>query len=81
MKKYKIKVDEKMIAALKPFWRELQSAESKFFDDVQKIEKHMARTVKIEDIEFFMNDGYYCGIGNGARTMRLIHDRELENNA
>ena len=79
MKRYKIKVDKKLINKLKSFWRALQSLENKFFDDVQKIEKCMMNATKIDDIEFFMSDdGYYCGIGNGKRTMRLIDESELE---
>lgn len=78
MKKYKIEIDDALISKLKPFWKELQALESEFFDDVQKIEKRMARAVKIKDIEFFMCDNYYCGVGNGERTVRLIHDSELE---
>ena len=81
MKKYPIKTNKKLFLSLKPFWHELKSLEDRFFDDVQKIEKRMAKASKIEDIEFFMSDGYYCGIGNGSRTMRLIHDNELEKDA
>lgn len=78
MKKYQIETNKNLINKLKPFWRELQSLENKFYNEMQKIEKRMAITVKINDIEFFMSDGYYCGIGNNTRTMRLIHDNELE---
>jgi hypothetical protein len=77
MKKYKIKVDKKLINSLKPFWRELQRLEDEFYSQVQSIEAKIAKETNIDGIEFFMSDGYYCGVGNAERTMRLIHDEEL----
>ncbi len=78
-KRYKIKADTKLITKLKPFWRELQKLEDEHYGRVQKLEKLMELTTKIEGIEFFMSDdGYYCGIGNADRTMKLIQDFELD---
>lgn len=77
-KKYPIKADKKLIAKLKPFWLQLQKLENEHYSRVQKLEKLMQLTTKIEGIEFFMTDGYYCGIGNADRTMKLIQDFELD---
>jgi len=78
MKKYPIKVNSALIAKLKPFWKKLQQLEDVFDQQVVNLEKEMEQTTKIEGIEFFMSDGGFCGIGNTDRTMRLIHDEELE---
>ena len=76
-KRYPIKADKKLITKLKPFWRQLQELENEHYSRVQKLEKLMQLATKIDGIEFFMSDGYYCGIGNVNRTMKLIFGEEL----
>lgn len=38
----------------------------------------MQHELKIDDLEFFKSDNGYCGIGNSSRTIKLLHDTELE---
>ena len=76
MKKHTVKVDKVLINKLKPFWKELQELESDFLFKVRELERRMSEKISIQDIEFIMSDGYYCGIGN-IGSMRLIHDTEL----
>jgi len=77
-KQYPIKVDKKLIVKLQPFWKKLQQLEDAYDQQVLNLEKEMEQSTKIEGIEFFMSDGYFCGIGNADKTMRLIHDEELD---
>lgn len=77
-KQYKIKVDKKLIKKLKPYWEKYHNIHDEFLGQLHDLEKEMSREVGIKDLEFFMCDGYYCGIGTFNREMRLIHDSELE---
>jgi len=78
MKKYRIKKSKKLIAQLKPYFKELQELERDFHGNVYNLEKKMAKETGIKDIEFFALDNSYVGIGNTSREMQLIHNRELE---
>ena len=57
---------------LAPYWEELSEIEAEFSDKVMKLEEKMSKEFGME-LEFFMCDGEYCGVGNPDRTMRLIH--------
>jgi len=76
-KQYKIKVTKKLINELKPYWKKLEKIEDDYFHEIYKLEKNMKKKLKIS-LEFFRCDGYYAGIGNEERTMKLIHAKELE---
>ena len=67
MKKLKISTIKK----LKPYWKKLQELEGEFNLNVHKLELKMQKDLNIDDLEFFWRDGY-CGIGNEARTIKLI---------
>lgn len=73
MKKLKVNTREK----LKPFWSKLERLEFNFFRKVEKLEKEMQKEIGIDDLEFYCNDGAYCGIGNASRTIKLIYAYEL----
>ena len=73
-----IKKTKKLINQLKPFWKEMRIKQSLFYRELFNIEKRMAKETKIKDIDFFSCDGEIVGIGNATRTMKLIHDSELE---
>jgi len=75
--KYKIKITKPLIAKLKPFWAQLDELEDEFSGKVMKLETKMQKATKIKDIEFYMVDGDYVGIGNVNRTMPLIHRHEV----
>jgi len=77
-KEYKIKVTRKLLKQLKPFWRELQKIQDSHNIKIAELEEEMAKKTGIENIEFFFCDNEITGIGNVERTMRLIHDIELE---
>ena len=63
---------KKQIEIMKKYWKALKRANNEFYDDTQKIKKKMAKETGIEDLEFFMSDNEYIGIGNTSRTMSLI---------
>lgn len=65
----------KLKRILKPYWKLLEQAEGKFWADIKEIEKQMAKATGIKDIEFFWCDNEIVGIGNGTRTLKLIHRR------
>lgn len=73
----KIKVDDKLIEKLKPFWQKVIKVTDTYEKALAKLEKEMAKEIGIEDIVFVWELDIR-GIGNDSRTMRLIHDRELE---
>lgn len=73
MKKLKISTIKK----LKPYWKKLQELEGEFNLNVHALELKMQNNLDISDLEFFWRDGY-CGIGDEARTIKLIHKCELE---
>ena len=59
-------------AKMKKYWKELSKIEEEFGDKVYALESKMC--VEFEkELEFFMCDGYHCGVGNPDRTMKLIH--------
>lgn len=61
----------------KKYFAMLSRAEDLHSANVMSIEKIMAKETGIEDIEFFMCDNWYCGIGNASRTMKLIHREDV----
>lgn len=78
MKHYTVKISKNTLKKLKIYWSNFKNIEDRFYDEVRKLEESMEKDTGIKDVEFFQNDGYYCGIGNGSRTMKLIQREELE---
>ncbi len=78
MKKYEIKKSLSLVRKLKPYLKTYQKAEEAFWKKIQAIERDMEKELGIKDIEFFHADGSLAGIGNGSRTMELIHRHEIE---
>lgn len=72
------KFTEKEIKKLKKYWKELQKLQEDFDFQVGVLESLMQRELKIDDLEFFMSDGGYCGIGNFSRTIELLQEDKLE---
>ena len=78
-KRYTIKPTHSQIEEMKRWWKVKNTAESIFLESIGLIEANMRKNTGIKDIEFFWNDhGEICGVGNESKTMRLIHDTELE---
>ena len=73
-----MKKTPELIAALRPFWQELQKTQKENRWKVAYIEARMREATGIEDLEFFEADGDFVGIGNCSRILPLIHDTELE---
>lgn len=73
-----IKIDKSLIKKLKPYWEELELLQWEYIGKVYQLEEKMSKEVGIKDLEFFMCDGEYVGIGNVDRTMKLIHQNQLE---
>jgi hypothetical protein len=78
MKKYLIKVDKKLLNKFKPYWKDFQGIEADFYKKIGNLERKMSKELKIDNLEIFVSDSEYVGIGNYERTMRLIHRFELE---
>ena len=76
--KYKTKKTQKLIKQLKPYWKELEDLEGEFQIKVFQLENKMNEELGRKDLEFFMCDGAYVGIGDIGRDMKLIHREELE---
>ena len=75
------KIDKiKLIKKLQPYWAEYLDASDRFMERIGRIEERMKRdkTIAIKDIEFFWVEGNIVGIGNTSRTLKLIHDSELQ---
>ncbi len=73
MKKLKVNTRKK----LKPYWLKLERLEYEFLKKVDLLEGKMQKDIGIKDLIFFSSDGGFCGIGNEARTIKLIHGHEL----
>jgi len=74
----RVKATEKLIKQLKPYWKELDDLEGEFQVKVYNLEGKMNKEIGRTDLEFFMCDGDYVGIGDIGRAMKLIHSQELE---
>lgn len=66
------------IKKLKVFWKKLQKMQEEFDSDVHILEDLMQKALDIDDLEFYMSDDGYCGIGNMSRTIKLVQRDELE---
>ena len=76
--KYALKPNRKQIKIMKQHWKFLSDLRDEHYQEVEKLERRLQEQTEIEDLEFFMVDGSYVGIGNLSRTMGLIHSHELE---
>jgi len=77
-KTYKINPTKKQLAIMK-FYRDMFQVEYNiFWGRIGELEKEMSKKTGIKDLEFFQCDGDWCGIGNGERTMKLIHGENLK---
>lgn len=70
--KYKAKDYRKKV---KKYWKPVEMFEDLFFNNIQRLERDMAKETGIKDIEFFFCDGSIVGIGNVSKTLELIHRR------
>ena len=77
MKHYKINPTKKQLKIIKNYWERFRCVENYFYRSVAELEREMSKATKIKDLEFFWCDNECVGIGNGERTMRLIHREEL----
>jgi len=72
-RKKPIKPTVKQLIIIKQYWQKLKEAESEFIEKVMGIETDMETATGIKDIEFFMADNEYVGVGNADRTIDLIY--------
>lgn len=77
MAKYK-KLTQKQIDIMKIYWWFLQRELNIFYKKANELEEKMAHDTKIKDIEFFMGEYGYVGIGNVSKTIKLYQKEELE---
>jgi len=78
MKKYQIQITKELINKLKPFWKKYETISNKYWDGITKLEMKMSKEMGIEEMEFFFVDNECAGIGNVARTMKLIQREKLQ---
>ena len=71
-------IDSKTKEILKKYIAALSKLEDRFYTEVYNLEQAMEKETKIKEIEFFMMDGEYVGIGTADRAMALIPREELE---
>ena len=76
---YKIEVTEEMLKQLKPHLKDIAKIESEYYKKLNRLEKKIAKELKIEDLEIIYIDGTFSGFGNYGRTMRLINVEEILN--
>ena len=63
---------------MKECWEEFKFQENQWYEAIGGLEKTLERETGIKGIEFFRNDfGEFAGIGNIARTMKLIIGDDL----
>ena len=72
-----IKPNKKQLKLMKGAWEWLRLEQDEFYSKVQKIEERLSIVTGIPDLEFFMCDNEYVGIGNVGRTMKLIQWENL----
>jgi hypothetical protein len=77
-KTYTLKPTKKQLKSMKIWWAMFQKEQNKFYKEVQSLEVGMSDAIGIEGLEFVCCDGDYVGIGNYDRTMKLIHQEQLE---
>lgn len=77
-KNYTLKPTKKQLESIKEYWKFLKEAEFQFYKSVNFIEEDMRKVTGIKDLEFFMCDNEYVGIGNESRTMELLQKEDLE---
>jgi len=68
---YKIKKTKNLIKQLKPFWKKLKQLNTLHSTLIYELEKKMEKTTGIKEIEFFMCDNEYVGIGNSKRLRAI----------
>lgn len=68
-----------LIKTLKPFWKRMRSDEGVYYSLLKATETQMSKKAGIE-LEFFWCDNEIVGIGSADRTLKLIHDEELNDN-
>jgi hypothetical protein len=73
-----IKPTKAQLKIMKEQWKELQEISDYYYEGIDRIQEHMQSLTGL-DVEFFRNSfGEFCGIGNYDRSMKLIHDYQLE---
>ena len=75
---YTVKPTKKQLVIIKGYWKTLKKHEGDFHKRVYALEKTMSKEVGINNLEFFMCDNEYVGVGNTERTMKLLQREELE---
>lgn len=77
-KKYPFQPTEEQLKIMKYYWRMFRKEEILFNMRIRELEEKMSLLTGINDLEFFISDGEYVGIGNIERTMKLHQREELE---
>jgi len=79
--KYTLKPNRTQMKAIREAWASAMSHTDVYWHKIRQVEKELSAKTGIKDIEFindtWMGDGL-IGIGNVARTMRLLQRDKLE---
>jgi len=67
-----------LLENLAPIWEKYMKVEKEFDKQVEALTDEMRKSMGINDLIFFCQDGLPCGIGNLSRTLDLIHSTDLE---
>ena len=78
MKKYPVMPTKKQMEIFRKYWILFKEIERDYYSQIRDLEIQLEEESKITEIQFFRSDDGYCGIGNAARTMPLIHEHDLE---
>ena len=74
----KKKLTKNQFKVAQKYWKKLQQLLNKFYHEINILEENMQKEIEINNIEFFMCDNEYVGIGNMDRTLKLYQRKELE---
>ena len=78
MKTYKIKPTKKQMKILRLYWAMFKAEQDILWGRMGDLERAMSKATKIKDLEFFMVDNDWVGIGQYDRKMALIQREKLE---
>ncbi len=78
--KWKIKPTKQQLAVMKKSWKLFIEIQDTYHKNIFNLEKKMSRATGIKDLEFIHDSMCmgWAGIGNVARTMKLLQQGELE---
>ena len=78
MKPHKIVPTKAQLKMMKEAWIRFKYIQEHFYGSVGRLERQLSKETGIKDLEFFMCDNEFVGIGQYDRQMALVQREELE---